>query len=97
MAQINAAQQQVLALLGEVLSQRGNETPHIQLQRYQFALRSLIYACPRHQGVYLTDQAYYVLVEAMHAIYHRKDSAAEPWLSQVEDVTYDAFLRLQKL
>lgn len=97
MSQPSAAQQQVLTLLRELLSQRGNQTPCIELERYQFALRSLIYACPRTKEGYCTANAYYVLVEAMHLIYHRKETAPDLWLCQVEEVTYDAFLRLQKL
>lgn len=97
MKQATPAQKQVLTLLEEALSQRGSETPQIQLQRYQFALRSLIYACPCTPEGYQTADAYYVLVEAMHQIYQRRESAPEPWIARLADVTYDAFLRLQKL
>lgn len=97
MAQLTAAQRQVLTLLREALSQRDDQTPCIELERYQFALRSLIYACPRTPDGYCTADAYYVLVEAMHLIYHRKDTTPAPWLSLVEEATYDAFRRLQKL
>ena len=97
MATPTAAQRQVLTLLRELLSQRGDQTPCIELERYQFALRSLIYACPRTREGYCTANAYDVLVEAMHLIYHRKDTANAPWISLVEEATYDAFLRLQKL
>lgn len=97
MMQPTAAQRQVLTLLREVLSQPGNETPHVPLQRYQFALRSLVYACPRTTDGYCTADAYYVLVEALHMICHRTTTAPAPWLSQVEEATYDAFQRLQRL
>ena len=97
MQQRDAEQKLVLQLLTELLSQRCSETPQIHLQRYEFALRSLVYNCPRKDGVYQTDRAYYVLVEAMHLIYYRKETTPDPWLCQVEEVTYDAFLRLQKL
>lgn len=97
MNQPTAAQRQVLALLRELLSQRDDQTPFVALERYQFALRSLVYASPRVAGEYQTAHAYYVLVEAMHLIYHRMETADAPWLSQVEEVTYDAFQRLQKL
>ena len=97
MNQTTPAQRQVLSLLQEVLSQMGSETPHVSLQRYQFALRNLIYACPHAPDGYRTGDAYYVLVEALHQIYHRRETNPEPWIAQVADVTYDAFLRLQKL
>ncbi len=97
MQQINADQRLVLTLLRELLSQRCGQTPAIQLQRYEFALRSLVYASPRCEGGYCTDNAYYVLVEAMHLIFHKKLTDNSPWLDQVEESTYDAFLRLQKL
>lgn len=97
MHQTTPAQRQVLSLLQELLSQLGDETPQIQLQRYQFALRTLIYACPHNAASYQTEDAYYVLVEALHQIYHRRESSPDPWVAQVADVTYDAFLRLQKL
>lgn len=97
MSQTTPAQRQVLNLLQELLSQLGEETPQIQLQRYQFALRSLIYASPHTSAGYQFNEAYYVLVEALHQIYHRRESTPDPWVAQVADVTYDAFLRLQKL
>ncbi len=97
MMQTDAQQQLVLSLLRDVLSQRGDKMPHVQLQRYQFALRRLVYDCPRTQDGYQTSYAYYVLVQAMHAIYRQKESDAAPWLALVEEATYDAFLRLQKL
>lgn len=97
MQQINADQRLVLTLLRELLSQRCDSTPSIELQRYDFALRSLIYASPRCQGGHRTDEAYYVLVEAMHLIFHKKQTENAPWLDQVEESTYDAFRRLQTL
>lgn len=97
MSQTTPAQRQVLTLLQELLSQLGDETPQIQLQRYQFALRSLIYACPRTAEGHDTADAYYVLVEALHQIYHHRENSSTPWIAQVADATYDAFLRLQKL
>lgn len=97
MQQRDAEQKLVLQLLTELLSQRCSETPQIHLQRYEFALRSLVYNCPRKDGVYQTDRAYYVLVEAMHLIYHKKECDAAPWVQLAEETTYDAFHRLVKL
>lgn len=93
----DAEQKLVLQLLTELLSQRCSVTPQIHLQRYEFALRSLIYNSPRQGGVYQTARAYQVLVEAMHLIYHKKESDAAPWVHLVEETTYDAFRRLEKL
>lgn len=93
----DSEQKLVLQLLAELLSQRCSETPQIHLQRYEFALRSLIYNCPRKDGAYQTARAYHVLVEAMHLIYHKKESDAAPWVHLAEETTYDAFRRLERL
>ncbi|MBE5801735.1 MAG: hypothetical protein E7319_05540 [Clostridiales bacterium] len=97
MQQTTADQQLVLTLLRELLSQRCEHTPQIELQRYAFALRSLIYACPRQNRSHFKDDAYYVLVEAMHQIYCKKETDPSPWICLVEETTYDAFRRLQTL
>ncbi len=91
----NADQRQVLTLLRELLSQRCEQTPQVPLQRYQYALRTFIYACPRQQAVYCKNCAYDVLLEAMHLIYHKKETEPTPWVHQVEEATYEAFQRLQ--
>lgn len=97
MQQLSAGQRLVLTLLRELLAQRCRETPQIQLQRYGFALRSLVYASPRSQNGHDTSEACYVLVEALHQICRKNESDPLPWVKQVEEITYDAFLRLQKL
>lgn len=97
MMQTDAQQRLVLSLLRDVLSQRGEQVPHVLLQRYQFALRRLVYDCPRTPDGYQTSYAYAVLMQAMHAIYRQKESDSAPWVGMVEEATYDAFLRLEKL
>ncbi len=97
MQQYTAEQQLVLTLLRELLAQRCPETPQIPLQRYGFALRSLIYASPRTAEGHDTTAACHVLVEAMHQICQKNESDPLPWMKQVEETTYDAFLRLQRL
>lgn len=97
MPPLTGEQRQVLALLKELLAQRCPETPHIHLQRYAFALRSLVYASPRTPTGYDTTGACMVLVEAMHLIYHKKEADAAPWVQQVEECTYDAYTRLRRI
>lgn len=86
-----------LTLLKELLSQQDETAPCVALDRYQFALRSLVYACPRQAEGYCKDVAYDTLVEAMHQIYCQKETTRTPWIAQVEEITYDAFLRLRQL
>lgn len=97
MQQYTAEQKLVLTLLRELLAQRGTETPQIPLQRYGFALRSLVYASPCSQKGRDTSCACHVIVEALHLICRKSESDPLPWVKQVEDTTYDAFLRLQRL
>ena len=92
-----AEQNLVLSLLRELLSQRCTETPQILLQRYGFALRSLVYTSPRSPQGSDTGAACHVIVEALHQICRKSESDPLPWVQQAEDVTYDAFLRLKKL
>lgn len=97
MQRTNAEEQLVLTLLKELLSQRCQETPQIPLQRYAFALRSFVYACPREKGQLQYRGACLVLVEAMHLIYLKNETDPLPWVKLAEETTYDAFQRLQTL